>query len=344
MKYKNLPSARLFPLLFVCLSAEAVVKPFSLPDRAPAQAAVWSELLCAAAVCAALIFFFHRVSDTSLRLLRTGRLKQAKAVLAWIAVSTSFAGGACLVTAERFYRYVSDEPTLSLITAALILLAATYAVSRGVLTMTRAAGAVCVLFLMGAVLLAASSLSSARLENLVYSDDILRQTLHHSVFGNWLPAELLCFILIKIPLKQGGSKCACRAVAASAAFFAASAVLAELVLGEQAGTLMQPMHTLARLGGLSVFKRFDALHVGIWLLVLLLRQAFLLYGARTAIRGLLPDRWASFCIPGALALTLAGAFACSALPQGSAGLLSSFATLSAFGAVLLFSFCTEVGS
>ena len=133
MKYKNLPSARLFPLLFVCLSAEAVVKPFTLPDHAPAQAAVWSELLCAAAVCTALIFFFHRVSDSSLRLLRPGRLKQAKAVLAWIAVSASFAGGACLVTAERFYRYVSDEPTLSLITAALILLAATYAVSaRGV--------------------------------------------------------------------------------------------------------------------------------------------------------------------------------------------------------------------
>lgn len=107
---------------------------------------------------------------------------------------------------------------------------------------------------------------------------------------------------------------------------------------------MQPMHTLARLGGLSVFKRFDALHVGIWLLVLLLRQAFLLYGTRTAVRGLLPDRWASFCIPGAIALTLAGAFACSALPQGSAGVLSSFATLSAFGAVLLFSSCTEVGS
>ena len=32
----------------------------------------------------------------------------------------------------------------------------------------------------------------------------------------------------------------------------------------------QPVFTIARLGGLSVFRRMDALHVGVWLLLFLI--------------------------------------------------------------------------
>lgn len=338
------PALQMVPLLFVCLAVHAVVRPFATPDSTPAQAVVWGQIISAAAVCALLSAFFHRVDDMSLQLLRAGGVPQAKAVLFLFAAAVSLAGGASLVTTEQFYRYVSDEPTLSLITAALVLLAASCAAGRGALTLTRTGGIVCALFLMSAILLAASSFHSARLENLVYSQAVAEQAVRRVAFGTLFPAELLCFLLMKIPMRRGGSRSICLSIAGAALFFSAAAVLAELVLGDRAGTMMQPLHTLARLGGLSVFKRFDALHVGVWLLALLLKQAFLLCGARTAVRGLLTERWAFLCIPCAVAATVAGAFVCSALPQGAAEILVSGATAAALGAALLFAYVAEVKS
>ncbi|MEG2405320.1 MAG: hypothetical protein RSC01_10410, partial [Oscillospiraceae bacterium] len=44
------------------------------------------------------------------------------------------------------------------------------------------------------------------------------------------------------------------------------AVFSELVFANSAVLLSQPAQTLARLGGISVFKRLDAVHIAIWIL------------------------------------------------------------------------------
>ena len=343
MKQVNVsPERQIAPLLFVALSVDAVVRPFVVPDQISAQSAVWAAAFSAVSVCAVCAVFFRVVSDRSLRLLRSGRMAQTKAVLLLFAAVTALSGGSSLVTTERFYRYVSDEPTLSLITAAIVLLAALYAVSRGMLTMTRAAGVICVLFAAGAALLLISAAGSMRIENLSFSAYPFSGAALRITTSCVFPAELLCFLLLKLPMHKSGARCIRRAVVWTALFFAGAAVAAELVLGARAAQQMQPLHTLARLGGLSVFKRFDALHVGIWLLALLMKQSLLLYGTRTAVRGLLPERAANACLPAAMALTLAGAFVCAAVPQRVVGVVLSYGTLAAFGGALLFSKCLGV--
>lgn len=48
-------------------------------------------------------------------------------------------------------------------------------------------------------------------------------------------------------------------------------MLGELTLGAAYTQQTQPVFTIARLGGLSVFRRMDALHVGVWLLLFLIK-------------------------------------------------------------------------
>ena len=43
-----------------------------------------------------------------------------------------------------------------------------------------------------------------------------------------------------------------------------------MTLGAAYTAQAPPVYTVARLGGLSVFRRLDALHVGVWLLLILL--------------------------------------------------------------------------
>ena len=336
------PNRQVLPILFLSLAADAVVRPFVSPDGIRAQSAVWGLLIGASALCALAAAFCFAVSESSLRLMRSGRLPQAKAVLILFSAATALSGGASLVTSERFYRYVSDEPTLSLVTAALILAAAAYAVSRGIPSVARTAGVVCALFVAGAGLLVVSSLSSARLENLPYSKQIFEDAARWLAKSRALPAEILCFLMMKLPTaKHRGTASLRRAFIASAAFYAGILILEELVLGTRAGAQLQPAHTLARLGGISVFKRFDALHVGIWLLALLVRQSLFLFGTRSALEGILPSRAAKFVLPLSLALTLAGAFASAAIPQSALAAVLSIATAAALSAALAFSYCVE---
>ena len=49
------------------------------------------------------------------------------------------------------------------------------------------------------------------------------------------------------------------------------ALLGEMTLGVAYAEESQPVYTIARLGGLSVFRRLDALHVGVWLLLFLIK-------------------------------------------------------------------------
>ena len=49
------------------------------------------------------------------------------------------------------------------------------------------------------------------------------------------------------------------------------ALLGETTLGTAYTSESQPVYTIARLGGLSVFRRLDALHVGVWLLLFLIK-------------------------------------------------------------------------
>ena len=86
------------------------------------------------------------------------------------------------------------------------------------------------------------------------------------------------------------------------------AVLGEAVLGAGYADQSHPVYTIARLGGVSVFRRLDAVHVSIWMLLALLRLMLSVWALWQILDGLLPtarSRWILVAGGGALAALLA---------------------------------------
>ena len=53
---------------------------------------------------------------------------------------------------------------------------------------------------------------------------------------------------------------------------------------------VQPIHTLGKIGGISIFRRLDAVHVSVWLLIAVFRTALLCVGLGEVLRPLLPSK------------------------------------------------------
>ncbi len=71
--------------------------------------------------------------------------------------------------------------------------------------------------------------------------------------------------------KGGSGKGAAKIIGAIFLANSLLALLGEMTLGTAYTSESQPVYTIARLGGLSVFRRLDALHVGVWLLLFLIK-------------------------------------------------------------------------
>ena len=85
----------------------------------------------------------------------------------------------------------------------------------------------------------------------------------------YLPPELL--LLPFLCPKGGSGKGAAKIIGAIFLANSLLALLGEMTLGTAYTSESQPVYTIARLGGLSVFRRLDALHVGVWLLLFLIK-------------------------------------------------------------------------
>jgi len=89
------------------------------------------------------------------------------------------------------------------------------------------------------------------------------------------------------------------------------------------------------LGGLSVFRRFDALHTGIWMLAMLVKLALMIFGVKQALGRLAPQKFkAERGIPAVFAV-LAGACVAAAVPAAARGSVSTAITAVGFAALLL---------
>lgn len=140
-------------------------------------------------------------------------------------------------------------------------------------------------------------------------------------------------------LRRGGParrlKSAAGILAKLFVLFCGLCILSELVLGSAGAAQFQAAHTLARLGGLSVFRRFDALHTGIWMLAMLVKLALMIFGVKQALGRLAPQKFkAERGIPAVFAV-LAGACVAAAVPAAARGSISTAITAVGFAALLL---------
>ena len=259
MKNESFPVKRLF---LASLLAESLIHPFgTITGALPARLAIFSG---------GLIFF----ALTMLFLVYSAAVQ--KVPNRWITVILCAA--MLLSTAmelrqgQKFYSYVMDRQLVPIAFLLLVLSAAYYGAHAGLATLERTAGIIfAVVFLSLSALLISiwPKLSFSHLQ----TDSInFKQVVQTAGIHFYLPPAL-----VLIPHLNSSKKTAHEGVRLLFIAFAigcALQMLGEMTLGNAYAGQQQPLYTVARLGGISVFRRLDAIHVSVWLLLFILKVSF----------------------------------------------------------------------
>ncbi len=323
--------------VFLCLICESLIRPMAGGAALPAYSRVMAGVLCGFAVWFLLRWFCRTAGREEFVALLSGRGRGSRLTLLLLAVSFSLGAGRSLEQTETFYRYVSAEGLALGVFLLLALAVCLYAAKIGLESLLRTGSILFALFALSALLLAAGNAPAMRLEHLQIPQEPVRDILESCVKGFHLTPELLLFGLYAhtaCPSKSEGILA--RVLAGAVAVDILLACLTELVLGPFGAMQIQPLHTLARIGGISVFRRIDAIHVAIWLLISLFRTALLCAGLSKVLRPLLPERLREMTWLTALPV-LAGCWFAYLCPIGQLLWLQTIAVMaSTFTVVFLF--------
>ncbi len=269
MTKAEITSRECIALLFLALMADTVIRTQGQTVGTGAQGMIVGQVISTILLMVVAAFYAESLMYTRL-------------LVAFALCIFSVSAGNVLLKTEEFCRFTSAEPLPQNIILLLLLSAALFS-SGNLGTLGRTAQLTCWIFVFSICFLIALNLDLAKLTNLQFSYSV-------SV-GFWstvqFPAELLLWPLLYREVKQ-------LSVFTKASFYAAILSIAliltaELTLGLSAQSQPQLMHTLARIGGISVFKRLDALHTGAWVLAMIAKLSFLLYGIRKMIAVLMPN-------------------------------------------------------
>lgn len=247
-------------LVFAAFLTDSFIQPFGRQAQTlPARTAILAGAVQFALLCAVILLYLRWCGRQ-----QPGR---ARSLLLCGALVLSIALE--VIQGERFYNYVMQQQLQALLFLILVFGAAYYGAFAGVQALGRAAWPL--LVLAGAsVLVLAWSVSGQMQFSHLQTPETSPATLAQLAFGRfYLPPEL---VLLPFLCERGGSgKGAAKLI--GSVFLADSllALMGEMTLGAAYTSETQPVYTIARLGGLSVFRRLDALHVGVWLLLFLVK-------------------------------------------------------------------------
>ena len=335
-EHTTVSAKQLCILLFLALSVEMAVRSFTAGGMPSAQQAIPAAMLNTIAVSLLLILPL-RLQRRGTGEVWRGNTLGTKLLVFFSAVLLAVGGAAAVIRAEEFFRYSCDEPMPRLLVYAVFLLAAFYALRCGIESLVRAVGIAAGIFLAAMLLMLVSNLDGMRLFNLGAEPFDPWGILQTAARGFTLPPELLLFFLLRPHVDAAEQVPVYRTIAALCLFYIALSFCAQTVLGPSAESQVQTIHTLSRLGSLSVFRRLDALHTAAWMLAELCKLSALACGVQSAVSRILPkgqracsDRYAIGLI--ALMIAFCMGFAQPslyyALTAGTAGLL---AAMTAYG-------------
>ncbi|WP_418666750.1 GerAB/ArcD/ProY family transporter [Allofournierella sp.] len=254
-------------LVFAAFLTDSFIQPFGQRSSVlPARVAILSSGL-QLAVLALIVWIYMRAAA------KRGPGRAASVVLCGaLAVSIALE----MIQGERFYSYVMDQQLPVALFLALVFVAAWYGAYSGLGALGRTARVILALTTVSVILLAASVAPQLRFSHLQTPPAELREIGRAAAAQFYLPPELVLLPLLadrKACAKGGG-----RVIGSIFAVNCLLCVLGELTLGPAYTQQTQPVFTIARLGGLSVFRRMDALHVGVWLLLFLIKVALYFAG------------------------------------------------------------------
>lgn len=247
-------------LVLAAFLADSFIQPFGRQaDVLPARTAILSGAVQFALLCGITVLY--------LRWCGRGQPGRLRSLLLCGALVISIALE--IIQGERFYNYVMQQQLQALVFLILVFGAAYYGAFAGVQALGRAAWPV--LVLAGASVLAlgwsvAGQMQFSHLQTPAASPELLARL---ALERFYLPPEL---ILLPFLCGRGGSgRGAAKLIGVVFLVDSLLALLGEMTLGAAYANETQPVYTIARLGGLSVFRRLDALHVGVWLLLFLIK-------------------------------------------------------------------------
>lgn len=226
-----------------------------------------------------------------------------------------FAAAQALVQVQRFYTAVSDVPLAQSIIFALLLIAALFAVSNGFAAIGRVTQLVFLLFLLSALFLLLGNFMDFHITNLTFTQNLPQKTFADTLQLCSIPTEILLFCTMCHAQGSEKKQALQKAIWTIGGMLALLLLCAELRLGTSHSQTNMPFYALARMGGISVFKRMDTLHVCVWLFAAMVRIVSLLSGAKTMLTQCLPQKSSAMIL--VLTGFLVTVFACvvSALPR-----------------------------
>ncbi len=269
-------------LVLVTALAGSFIRPFGQPVQQPAAQGYLLAGLVAAPILYLVLCLYGRASAVR------RQPGWFSLVLAGVLVLSAAME---LLQCQRFYNYVLADQLSLFWFLILALGVAGCAAAYSVRALNRVSVMVLVLLALSLLLLLVSVAPQVRFENLLYPAAPLAQAglgvLARTVL---LPEYLLLALLWE---KETPPRTAFRrgyALVLGVGFGIESllAALAELVLGAAGMQQSQPIYTIARLGGISVFRRLDAVHVAVWLLLFYLKLSLYFWAFLWLVRKALP--------------------------------------------------------
>ena len=274
-EHTTVSAKQLCTLVFLSLAVDMAVRPFTSGGSAGAQIAILAAVLNTAVVSILLLPVLGLLRREAFTTLKGG-------------VTVGSGGAAALVRSEAFFRYVSDEPMPQLLVYGLFLLVVFYALRCGLEGIVRVLGLAAGLFLLSMALMLVSNLGGMHLSNLTFQPFDFPEVLRTAARGFTLPPELPLFCLLSLHANREKRRPLLKTLALLCVFYIGLTFCSEAVLGMKAQLQQQTIHTLSRLGSISVFRRLDALHIAAWMLAELCKVAALAYGVQSALTPLLP--------------------------------------------------------
>ena len=313
MGHKTIVSPRqLLWGVILCLVCSSLISPAAGAARLPAWGRILAAAASAALVWLLLLPFMAASGRERFVAMLAGYGRGGKVCLVLFSLCFALAAGRGLERTETFYRYVSPDTLPLAVFVALLLTICLYAARCGLETLLRAGLALLVLTAASLALVLAGNAGQMRLENLQLPRQPLQLAWESLAAGFSVAPELLLLGIFAHSAPQSRPVSLLgRALTAAVAVDLVLACAVELALGQFGALQVQPLHTLARIGSLSVFRRLDAVHVSVWLLAAVFRPALLSGGD--------PAPAAAGKVPAAVGLAGGGAGA----GRGRSGILSA---------------------
>ncbi|MEG0650299.1 MAG: GerAB/ArcD/ProY family transporter [Oscillospiraceae bacterium] len=255
-------------IIFIAMAADIVIRPIYSEKKAfSAQSTVPAIVL----LCFLTLVLFSPLWACNVQNIFQKDKPHGKIFSGMFCLLFIFAQANTLMRTEQFYRFISEESTPNLLFIFLVLMLSAYACKAGFDATGRAAPIVLCLMIVSFAIIFIFNANGMRLENLVYKQTPILNIKNNFLQSIGFAPEILLFFVIFNGSYSGKQNNFTVIITSISVVYILFAVFSELVFANSAVLLSQPAQTLARLGGISVFKRLDAVHIAIWILSALIK-------------------------------------------------------------------------